>query len=103
MAGAVRLLYRFGARIRSVDRDGDRVTLLADDLKPLTFAPPTPAHANPVMALRDGGAALAELTDIAGSETAAGYVADRFARARFLAWSVTDDREVLVEFSSLAG
>lgn len=103
MAGAIRLLYRFGARIRSIDRDGDRITLQADDPKPLTFAPPTPAHANAVMTLRGRGATLADLTDIAGSETAAGYVVDRFARARFLEWSVSDDREVLAEVTSLAG
>ena len=103
MAGVVRLLYRFCARIRSIDRDGDRITLQADDLKPLTFAPPTPAHADAVMALHGRGVTLAELTDIAGSEKAAGYVVDRFARARFLAWSVTDDREVLAEVASLAG
>ena len=103
MAGAVRLLYRFGARIRSIDRDGDRITLQADDLRPLTFAPPTPAHADAVMALHGRGATLVELSDIAGSEKAADYVVGRFARARFLAWSVTDDRDVLAEVASLAG
>ena len=103
MAGAVRLLYRFGARIRSIDRDGDRITLQTDDLKALTFAPPTAAHANAVMALHGRGATLAKLTDIASAEKAADYVVSRFARARFLAWSVTNDREVLAEVASLAG
>lgn len=103
MAGSVRLLYRFGARIRSIDRDGDRITLQADDLKPLIFVAPTPVHADAVMALHGKGATLAELTNIAGSATAAGYVVDRFARARFLEWSVTDDRDVLAEVASLAG
>ena len=103
MAGAVRLLYRFGDRIRSISRDSDRITLQAHDLKPLTFVPPTPSHADAVMGLHGKGVTLAELANIAGSEKAAGYVVDRFARARFLEWTVTDDREVLAEVASLAG
>jgi SagB-type dehydrogenase family enzyme len=102
MAG-VRLLYRFGRRIRSIDRDGDRITLHAENLKPLTFVAPAPAYADTVMALQGGGVTLAELADIAGSEKAADYVVDRFAKARFLEWTVTDDREVLAEVESLAG
>jgi SagB-type dehydrogenase family enzyme len=103
MAGVVRLLYRFGDRIRSIGRDGDRITLHAEKLKPLTFVPPAPPYADAVMALHGKGATLAELANIAGSEKAAGYVVDRFTRARFLEWSVTDDREVLAGVASLAG
>src|SRR4051812_26649846 len=103
MAGVVRLLYRFGDRIRSIGRDGDRITLHPEKLKPLTFVPPAPPYADAVMALHGKGATLAELANIAGSEKAAGYVVDRFARARFLEWSVTDDCEVLAGVASLAG
>lgn len=103
MVGAVRLLYRFNSRIRSIDRDGDRITLHVENLKPLTFVAPSAAHADTVMALRGRGATLAALAGIAGSEKAAGYVVDRFAKARLLNWTVSDDHEVLAEVASLAG
>jgi SagB-type dehydrogenase family enzyme len=109
MPGAVRLLYRFGADVRSIDRKANRITLEVDGRKPVAMAPPQPAYADAIMALHGRGLTLAAFIgmvraagDPAEADKAAAYYVGRFARARLLAWTVADDRDVLAEVTSLS-
>ena len=108
MTGSVRLLYRFGADVRSVSRQGDRIRIDVENWKALAFTPAKAEHADAVMVLRDGGATVSRLREIAGraagtdASATVGYYVERFARARLLSWKLEDDAGELGQVETLA-
>ena len=104
MPGSIRLLYRFGADVRSVSRDGNRITIDVENWKPLAFTAARAEHADAVMALRNHGATLPRLAEIVGADGAktASYYVERFSRARLLAWNLEDDEGELGQVDTLA-
>jgi SagB-type dehydrogenase family enzyme len=90
--------HRFGPDVKSVTRDGNRLTLEVEGWKALSFTAATSGHADAVQAFAGEGATLGRLGKLAagtgsGAEgrKAALYYIERFSRARLLHWDLADE------------
>jgi SagB-type dehydrogenase family enzyme len=102
MTGKIELRYRFAPEVRTLARDGSRLTLDVEGWKALGFTAATAAHADAVEALAGAGATFDRLAEIAGGtgsladgRKAATFYAERFSRARLLHWDLADETGVL--------
>ncbi len=89
--------YRFAPEVKSVRRDGLRLSLTVEGWKTLDFGVSTSNHADAIQELSGDGATLERLAGIAAGagrtedgRAAATYYIERFSRARLLEWSVYD-------------
>ena len=104
---AVALHHRFTADVRAVERDGTKLTLDIPAWKQLTFAVPTSALADAMVALHGEGATLERLRAIAAAGPAAppgrgiDYYLERMRRARLLEWVSRDGGDEVVRLESL--
>lgn len=113
MSARAELLYRFSNDIRSMRRDGNRVTLDVAGWKELPFELPNAAYADIVMSLAPNGGrpgvSYASLVEMAGAanaktppEEAINYYVERFTRARLLSWTIADADGELATIEPLA-
>ena len=91
------ITYRFAPDVKSVCRDGLRLSLKVESWKTLDFHVSASSHADAIEALSGGGATLDRLAGIAAGAgptedglAAVTYFIERFSRARLLEWSIYD-------------
>lgn len=90
--------YLFAPDVKSVCRDGLRLSLEIEGWKTLHFTVSAASHADAIQTLSGNGATLYRLAEIAAGAgpaedglAAVRYYIERFARARLLQWSVYDE------------
>ena len=107
MSGPVALYHRFAADVRAVERDGTKLTVDVPGWKPLTFAVPTAAIADAMVALHGDGVTWDRLRALAAAGPAAPpgrgieYYVERMRRARLLEWIVRAGASEVIRLESL--
>lgn len=97
----IEIRHRFVPYVESVERAGDRLSIIRADYEPLAFTPKSPRFADALLQLQGDGALRTDLIAIAGrdgderAEAGIAHYLERFCYGRLLEWTISIDGTLL--------